>query len=100
MYKINKNFEELIVDNRLLNCNELKKAFENTLSAINDERLVDMIRVFPTIKPTIKFKTLYYLLEEFKNKKTSERDYEVMRGYLEKDVDVFMLVNYLSKDDR
>ena len=100
MYQIDKNFKELIVDNKLLDYSKLKKAFENALNTINDERLVDMIRVFPTIKPTIKFKTLYYLLEEFKNEKTSERDYEIMRGFLEKDIDVFMLVNYLSKGDR
>ncbi|MBQ6487035.1 hypothetical protein IJI89_01235 [Candidatus Saccharibacteria bacterium] len=100
MYQIDKNFKELIIGSESSDYIKLKKAFEKTLNAIDDERLVDMIRVFPTIKPTIKFKTLYYLLEEFKNEKTSERDYEIMRGYLEKDIDVFMLVNYLRENNR
>lgn len=100
MYQIDKNFKELIIGSESSDYRKLKKAFEKTLNAIDDERLVDMIRVFPTIKPTIKFKTIYYLLEEFKNEKTSERDYEIMRGYLEKDIDVFMLVNYLRENNR
>lgn len=97
MYSINKDFKELIVESELLDYGKLKKAFEDTLNAINDERLVDMIRVFPKIKPIVKFKTLYYLLEEFKNDKTTEQNYEIMRGFLEKDIDVFALINYLKK---
>ena len=96
MYIIDKSFNDIIkIDSN--DCEELKEAFLNVINGINNENLMVILREFPKYKPIIAFKTLYYILEEFKESDILDNDFAVMRRYLEKDIDIFMLINYLKK---
>ena len=92
--------KNLFVDSEFLNYDELKSAIEKTLNTINDARLIKFIRVLPTVKPTIKFRTLYYLLEEFKGNNDLTHEFDVMRRFIGCDFDVFMFVNHLKKQKK
>ena len=95
-YTINKDFKDLIRGENP-SYEDFKKAFEETLNAINSEHLITIIRTFARVKPYIKFETLYNILEEFRNEKTSWRNYEIMKNWIGAEFDIFMLVNYLEE---
>ena len=99
MYFIEKTFDEFIKENEMVDYGELKGSFLKVINEINNEHLMTIIREFPKHKPIIQFKTLYFILEEFKPYGELDHEFEVMRRYLDKNIDIFMLVNYLRQED-
>ncbi len=98
MYIIEKQFDEFIKESDMVDYGELKGSFLKIINKINNDNLMTIIREFPKYKPVIKFKTLYYIIEEFKQYGELDHEFEVMRRYLDKDIDIFMLVNFLKNE--
>ena len=98
MYKIEKQFNEFIKGNETIDEEELKDSFLKIINSINNDNLMTIIREFPKYKPIIRFKTLIYILEEFKHDGELDKEFDIMRKYIDKNIDIFMLVNYLKNE--
>lgn len=95
MYTIDYDINELFnIDSELL-----KSSFLKIINLIDDDKVVEVIKSFATIKPIIKFKVIFDILEEFSEYNNLNYDFNILRGYINKDIDIFMLSNCLTKKD-
>ncbi len=100
MYSVDICLKDEIIKSKQFDFDALRASVESTLNTINDQRLIKIIRVLPTVKPIIKFRTLYYLLDEFKGNSDLTHEFDVMRRFIGCDFDVFMFVNHLKKQKK
>ena len=90
-YDINKLFD---IDLELF-----KSSFLKIINSINDERVVNIITAFAIVKPIIKFKTIFCILEEFNESNDLMLEFNILKEYINKNIDIFMLSNYLIRVD-
>lgn len=95
MYKLDYDINELFDINSEL----LKSSFLKIINSINDEKVISIIKSFATIRPVIKFKTIFCILEEFNESNDLIVEFNILRRYINNNIDIFMLSNYLIKND-